>query len=84
MVDSRWRTGIIMTNVEAVDGKKHCPCNGGHYILVYRDGQVIQKGVHSGLTSIGSDGFIEYGDTEQDMIDRIAELGLEDLPDEND
>jgi len=72
-----------MKNIEAVNGKKHCSCNGGHYILMYRNGKVLSKGLHNGLHSISEDGFIEYGDTEQDMIDRIAELGLEDLPNEN-
>lgn len=60
------------------NGISHCPCNGDHFILVHNDSKVILKGVHSGLTSTGSPNTIEYFETEEEMEDRINELGLVD------
>lgn len=59
----------------ADNGHSDCTCDGGHFFLIHRDGEVLFFGRQKGQITSGS-GVIEYFDNEALATIRVNELGL--------
>jgi len=57
-------------------GVSDCICNGDHWLVVYQDAKLCFFGRHAGETT--TKGIIDYYDTEQEALNRVAELELND------
>jgi hypothetical protein len=70
-----------MSIITKNNGVSNCICNGECWLLVHKDSLYKFHGQHRGVTTSIHD--IEYFNTEQEMLDRATELGVE-IPVEED
>ena len=66
-----------MANISTDEhGISDCICNGQHWLVAYQGTKLVFFGKHAGETT--TKGTIDYYDTEEEALARVAELNLED------
>ena len=69
---------MSLRTVSFIDGVAEVSCGGGHWFLMYDGTEITFYGLHTGQITTGNANIVlEYFDLEQEMLDRITELGLE-------